>query len=217
MKQETKFSLFQSLTSNRNLGLVTLAEVYRLITTDATLKENAGKFRYFQAQGFDDDADKIKRSKSLVFTPAAVFDGKRNGKNRVSFCLFDDHQFKDEEGKDISHCECCFFPASDDEHSFIAFVEIKDCKAKNVSVYKDKTKEQILSTVQLFKELEIIGEQKVYGIISFPRRKKIFFNDFPYRDVYEATRWVKNYGIHLFASNEVDVVNATMLKPTEYK
>ena len=45
----------------------------------------------------------------------------------------------------------------------------------------------------------------------------MFFNDFPYRDVYEATRWVKNYGIHLFASNEVDVVNATMLKPTEYK
>lgn len=144
---------------------------------------------------------------------------KLNNKQPVSldFCLFDDHQFKDEEGKDISHCECCFFPASDDEHSFIAFVEIKDCKAKNVSVYKDKTKEQILSTVQLFKELEIIGEQKVYGIISFPRRKKMFFNDFPYRDVYEATRWVKNYGIHLFASNEVDVVNATMLKPTEYK
>ena len=133
------------------------------------------------------------------------------------FNVFGDHQFKDKEGKDVTHCECCFFPASDDEHSFIAFVEIKDCKAKNVSVYKDKTKEQILSTVQLFKELEIIGEQKVYGIISFPRRKKMFFNDFPYRDVYEATRWVKNYGIHLFASNEVDVVNATMLKPTEYK
>ena len=88
MKQETQFSLFQSLTSNRNLGLVTLAEVYRLITTDATLKENAGKFRYFQAQGFDDDADKIKRSKSLVFTPAAVFDGKRNGKNRVSYTQY---------------------------------------------------------------------------------------------------------------------------------
>ena len=88
MKQETQFSLFQSLTSNRNLGLVTLAEVYRLITTDPTLKENAEKFRYFQAQGFDDDADKIKRSKSLVFTPAAVFDGKRNGKNRVSYTQY---------------------------------------------------------------------------------------------------------------------------------
>ena len=81
-------SLFQSLTSNRNLGLVTLAEVYRLITTDAALKENAGKFRYFRAQGFDGDADRIKRSKWLVFTPAAVFDGKRLGKNRVSYTQY---------------------------------------------------------------------------------------------------------------------------------
>ena len=88
MKQETQFSLFQSLTSNRNLGLVTLAEVYRLITTDAALKENAEKFRYFRAQGFDEDADRIKRSKSLVFTPAAVFDGKRLGKNRVSYTQY---------------------------------------------------------------------------------------------------------------------------------
>ncbi|MBQ8769912.1 MAG: hypothetical protein IJZ60_01975, partial [Bacteroides sp.] len=88
MKQETQFSLFQSLTSNRNLGLVTLAEVYRLITTDAALKENAEKFRYFRAQGFDGDADRIKRSKSLVFTPAAVFDGKRLGKNRVSYTQY---------------------------------------------------------------------------------------------------------------------------------
>ena len=88
MKQETQFSLFQSLTSNRNLGLVTLAEVYRLITTDAALKENAEKFRYFKQQGFDGDADKIKRSKSLVFTPAAVFDGKRNGKNRVCYTQY---------------------------------------------------------------------------------------------------------------------------------
>lgn len=88
MKQETQFSLFQSLTSNRNLGLVTLAEVYRLITTDAALKENAGKFRYFKQQGFDEDADRIKRSKSLVFTPAAVFDGKRNGKNRVCYTQY---------------------------------------------------------------------------------------------------------------------------------
>ena len=88
MKQETQFSLFQSLTSNRNLGLVTLAEIYRLITTDAALKENAGKFRYFRAQGFDGDADRIKRSKSLVFTPAAVFDGKRLGKNRVSYTQY---------------------------------------------------------------------------------------------------------------------------------
>ena len=83
--------------------------------------------------------------------------------------------------------------------------------------FLNKTKEQILSTVQLFKELEIIGEQKVYGIISFPRRKKMLFNDFPYRDIYEATIWVKNYGIHLIASNEVDVVDSAILTPVAYE
>ena len=53
MKQETQFSLFRALTTSKPSGLVTLAEVYRLITTDATLKENTRKFRYFRSQGFD--------------------------------------------------------------------------------------------------------------------------------------------------------------------
>ena len=132
---------------------------------------------------------------------------KLNNKQPVSldFCLFDDHQFKDEEGKDISHCECCFFPTLNDEGSFVAFVEIKDCKAKSVSQYRNKAKEQILSTVQMFKTSEIIERQRIYGLLSFPRKKKMLFNDFPYRDIYEETRWVKEYGIRLLASNEVDI------------
>lgn len=131
---------------------------------------------------------------------------KLNNKQPLSldFCLFDDHQFKDEEGKDISHCECCFFPTLNAEGSFVAFVEIKDCKAKSVSQYRNKAKEQILSTVQMFKSSDIIiDKQRIYGILSFPRRKKMLFNDFPYRDIFEETRWVKEYGIHLLASNEV--------------
>lgn len=130
---------------------------------------------------------------------------KVNNRDKVGleFCLFDDHQFKDEEGKDISHCECCFFPT--ENASGLGFVEIKDCKAKNVATYKDKMKEQILSTVHLFRSSGIVDEQKVYGILSFPRKKKMLFNDFPYRDIYETTRWVKDYGIHLVAANEVNV------------
>ena len=104
-------------------------------------------------------------------------------------------------GKDISHCECCFFPVQDT--SGLGFIEIKDCKAKNVSTYKDKVKEQILSTVNLFRSLGLIDKQKVYGIISFPRKKKMLFNDFPYSNPYEMTRWVKDYGIHLIVANEV--------------
>lgn len=52
--------------------------------------------------------------------------------------IFDDHQFKDEKGKDLSHCECVLFPESERENIGMAFVEIKDCKSKNISVYKDK-------------------------------------------------------------------------------
>ena len=131
---------------------------------------------------------------------------KVNNRDKVGleFCLFDDHQFKDEEGKDISHCECCFFPT--ENASGLGFVEIKDCKAKNVATYKDKMKEQILSTVHLFRSSGIVDEQKVYGILSFPRKKKMLFNDFPYRDIYETTRWVKDYGIHLVAANEANVI-----------
>ena len=130
---------------------------------------------------------------------------KLNNRDKVEFdfCLFDDHQFKDEQGKDISHCECCFFPT--ENASGLGFVEIKDCKAKNVATYKNKMKEQILSTVHLFRSSGIVDEQKVYGILSFPRKKKMLFNDFPYRDIYETTRWVKDYGIHLVAANEVNV------------
>ena len=51
----------------------------------------------------------------------------------------------------------------------------------------------------------IIDKQKIYGILSFPRRKKMLFNDFPYRDIFEETRWVKEYGIHLIASNELTI------------
>lgn len=88
MKQATTCSLFRSLTSNQPLGPVTLEEVHRRITTDATLKENTEKFRYFRSQGFDGDADKIKRSKCPVFTPAAIFDGKRHGKNLMSYTQY---------------------------------------------------------------------------------------------------------------------------------
>ena len=69
---------------------------------------------------------------------------KVNNRDKVEleFCLFDDHQFKDEQGKDISHCECCFFPT--ESASALGFVEIKDCKLKNITVHRNKSKEQFL-------------------------------------------------------------------------
>ena len=46
MKQETQFSLFLSLITNQSTELVTLVEVYRLMTPDTILKENTVLFRH---------------------------------------------------------------------------------------------------------------------------------------------------------------------------
>ena len=43
--KQSCFSLFQSLTSNKFSNSVSLVEVYRLITTDTSLKECTEKFR----------------------------------------------------------------------------------------------------------------------------------------------------------------------------
>ena len=67
----------------------------------------------------------------------------------IEFNVFEDNQFKDEEGRDIQHCECCLFPAANDDISWVAFVEIKDCKPKNIADYKEKVKEQIEMTGQV--------------------------------------------------------------------
>ena len=77
MKQKIQFSLFQALQTKLPPTLITLEEVYRLVTADANLKENTGKYRYFKSQGFEKDADEIKIKKCLAFTPAAVFEQYR--------------------------------------------------------------------------------------------------------------------------------------------
>ena len=88
MKQETQFSLFRALSTKQPPTLITLAEVYRLVTTDATLKENTEKYRYFKAQGFTKEADEIKRMRCLAFTPAAIFDRYRRYGSIVSITQY---------------------------------------------------------------------------------------------------------------------------------
>ena len=56
----------------------------------------------------------------------------------IDFNIFDDHQFKDKEGNDLEHCEGCFYPTKNHDKSWIAMMEIKDCKPKNISDYKIK-------------------------------------------------------------------------------
>lgn len=121
--------------------------------------------------------------------------------------IFNDNQFKDGNGNDLPHCECALFPEGNQEDSWFAFVEIKDCKSKNISVYKRKVKEQIISTVQIFKDKHIVDKQHIYGIISFPRKNKVSFNQTIFDDPVEFKKLHKKYRIHFFPTNCIEIIN----------
>jgi len=126
----------------------------------------------------------------------------------LSFIPFGNHLFKDEQGNDMEQCECCFFPSptASTDGNFISFVEIKDCKSKNLSVHKDKAKSQLTTSIREFRCRDIITDkQRVYGIISFPRMKKLSFNQTLLEDYTEYKRLYKQERIHLLITNEVTV------------
>lgn len=128
----------------------------------------------------------------------------------LSFIPFENHLFKDEKGNDMEQCECCFFPSltANTNGNFISFVEIKDCKSKNLSVHKDKAKSQLTTSIREFRRKDIITDkQRVYGIISFPRMKKLSFNQTLLEDYTEYKRLYKQEKIHLLITNQVTVVS----------
>lgn len=129
----------------------------------------------------------------------------------IDYNILEDDQFKDNGGKDIQHCECCFFPTVNHDTSWLAFVEIKDCKPKNISDYKNKVKLQIILTVQMFRRANIIGRQQIYGIISFPRKKKTAFNQTIFDDYTGYKRLYKEHKIHFYATNKALVCDEETL------
>lgn len=126
----------------------------------------------------------------------------------VEYSIFGDHQFKDEEENDVEHCECCLFPSEVDDRIWMLFIEIKDCKPKNIVAYKEKVKRQLISTVSEFRKYELLTNgNRVYGIISFPRRSKTSFNDFILGDVVEQKRLYEKYKILFVATNHLKIEN----------
>lgn len=123
----------------------------------------------------------------------------------IEFNIFDDNQFKDADNKDMPHCECCFFPQQNTESTWIGFVEIKDCETKNILQYKGKMKVQLRTTIQQFREKHIISNHKVYGIISFPRKKKVAFNQTLFEDITELKQIWDAEKILFIASNEINI------------
>lgn len=130
----------------------------------------------------------------------------------IDIAIFDDNQFKRPDGTSDKHCECCLYPTHTDSSSWIAFLEIKDCKPSNFSNYKKYVKRQIFQSVKAFIRHDIIREEKIYGIISQPRRHTDF-NDSLFIDQYETRRLKKFTGILYYGSNEVLVIDDLRIKP----
>lgn len=131
----------------------------------------------------------------------------------VDCCIFNDHDLKNPRtGKDDKHCEGCMYPTLHDPASWMVFVEIKDCKVGNMTEYKRETKRQIFNAVRTFRRRGIILNERIYGIISFPRRH-VSFNDTIFTDVYETTRLKRFTGIRYYATNEAIVIDDLRVRP----
>lgn len=132
----------------------------------------------------------------------------------MDFAIFDDNQFKRADGRDDIHCEGCFYPTLSDPQSWMAFLEIKDCKPRNYSEYKRHAKRQIFQSVKAFFQKGIIKEEKIYGIISIPR-KHTEFNDTLFVDSVEIRRLKHFTGIRYYGSNEVLIMDDMRIRPLD--
>ncbi|MDR2622742.1 MAG: hypothetical protein LBC48_09240, partial [Dysgonamonadaceae bacterium] len=96
----------------------------------------------------------------------------------ITATFFEPQCFLNERNEEPDNCEGVFYLSNSNDDTWLLFIEIKDCKSKNISKYFVKTKNQIISVIQIFRDKNIITpNKKVYANISFPRRnKKEYFN-----------------------------------------
>lgn len=129
----------------------------------------------------------------------------------VDYNVFKDNQFKDEKDEDMKHGECCLFPTVNNDKTWILFIEIKDCKGSRIFKYKQDIKEKLILNVSEFRKHGIIHNNKVYGIVAFPR-KKTAFNEMIVSDPIEYKRFFKEYGIHFAPVNEISIKDDRFLE-----
>ena len=128
----------------------------------------------------------------------------------IEVATFDDYRFEDSTGTNVEHCEGSLYTL--DNPQWIAFFEIKDCEERNILNHKEKAVRQVTNVANDFRTRGIIGSEKVYGIISFPR-KHTAFNDDIFGDIIEYTHLRRTTGILFYATNEVFILNHNELRP----
>jgi hypothetical protein len=97
----------------------------------------------------------------------------------ITFCAFKDNTIKiKEKTKEFSHCEGVLFPTVNSNETWITFLELKyPQKKENLGSNLKEAREQLLLTLDLFREQGIIEEKRlVYLIFSAPKYKTPFKN-----------------------------------------
>jgi len=136
----------------------------------------------------------------------------KNPNLNISATFFKPQCFKDDAtGKEPDNCEGVFYLSGSTDKTWILFLEIKDCDSTNVSVYFKKAKKQIVRTVQLFRDKNIIApDKRVYANISFPRREKVdYFNHLIKHP--EKKEFLDKYKIFMRGTNQLVIKNNTTI------
>lgn len=168
-----------------------------------------------------DFTERTKSQRSIeVFNviPACPLDPKKqmdvmtvhNENNlNVAFATFDDHSFKKEDSSnDEKHPEGCFIIDDLGVDTFFSLYEIKDCKAKNITKYKDNIQSKIIKTASVLRANNIIDNDTIVcAFASFPRRNKTVFNDYFFNDSVTMKNFIVAHKINLYATNHISIVN----------
>jgi hypothetical protein len=115
------------------------------------------------------------------------------------------------EKEEPDNCEGVFYLSNSNEKTWVLFIEIKDCKPKNISKYFTQAKEQVISVVQIFRNKGIISQdKKVHANISFPRKnKKDYFNQLFYGG--EKKELLNRHKIFFRGTNHLIIKNETTI------
>jgi hypothetical protein len=166
-----------------------------------------------------DYTNQTKNQKGIEFSkikPNDIdsFKVKNPIKIEITFCPFKENTIKlKEDKKELSHCEGILFPTTNNDKSWILFLELKYPKLKNLGKNLNEAKKQLFKTLAIFREQGIIEPKRlVYLIISAPKYTiRIPFNNFSMT----ATE-LKNIRKEMYAivkgTNEIEILNNTKLK-----
>ena len=129
----------------------------------------------------------------------------------ITATFFKPQCFIDEHRKEPDNCEGVFYLSNSTDKTWVLFLEIKDCNVGNISTYFKDAKKQIINTVQIFRDKDIITQKKrVYANVSFPRATKMnYFNQFIEKP--EKKKFLDDYNIFIKGTNKLVIKNSTAI------